>query len=149
MRLSQEDQQIRYFIIQHFIQQGTAPSTEELCAQLGQSAEEVQAALKRHENAHALVLAPATYNIWMMHPFSAVPTHHIVHTEERDYWANCGWDLLGVPVVVGTDSVSHVGCEHCDEQIEIVAQVGGRIMGEAVVHFTVPARRFWDNVGYT
>ena len=116
--------------------------------QLGASEQEMQAALHRLEAGHALVLAPTTDNIWMVHPFSAVPTQHIVHTDARDYWANCGWDLLGVPVVVGMDSVSHVDCEHCTEDIEIVVEAG-KVSGDAVVHFTVPARRFWDNVGYT
>lgn len=105
MNLSAPDQRIRYAIFQHFVQHGHAPNTEELGAQLGQPVEDLQAAFKRLENAHSLVLAPSTHNIWMMHPFSAVPTHHIVHTDTRDYWANCGWDLLGVSVVVGMDSV--------------------------------------------
>ena len=149
MKLSTEDQLFRHTIFQHFIQHGVAPRAEDFAAQLGQSTEDVQAALKRIEDTHGLVLAPTTHNIWMMHPFSAVPTHHIVHTDERDYWANCGWDLLGVPVVVGSDSISHVNCEHCDDQIEIAIRGDDLVVGDAVVHFTVPARRFWDNVGYT
>ena len=146
--LTPDDQRVRHAIFQHFIAQGTAPSAAEMGAQLGVTEPEMQAAFHRLEAGHAVVLAPTTDNIWMMHPFSAVPTHHIVHTEGRDYWANCGWDLLGVPVVVGMDSVSHVTCEHCTEDIEIVTQ-DGKVSGDAVVHFTVPARRFWDNVGYT
>lgn len=149
MILNSDDQHIRYTVFQHFIQHGVAPSAQELGVQLGASEQEMQAAYKRLEAGHALVLAPSTYNIWMMHPFSSVPTHHIVHTDERDYWANCGWDLLGVPVVVGMDAVSHIECEHCQEQIEIVVKDGKLTAGDVVVHFTVPARRFWDNVGYT
>jgi len=149
MRLTKHDQQVRYLIVLQFIQKGTAPSLDELCAQLEETSEEVAKALKRLEEAHALVLAPATSNIWMLHPFSAVPTHHIVHTDERYYWANCGWDLLGVPVVIGKDSNIHVPCTHCDEKVKIVIRDGEVVEGDAVVHFTVPARRFWDNVGYT
>ena len=122
--LTPDDQRIRQAIFHHFITQGSAPTATEMAAQLGASEQEMQAAFHRLEAAHALVLAPSTHNIWMMHPFSAVPTHYIVHTEARDYWANCGWDLLGVPVVVGTDSISHVDCEHCDEDIEIVITAG-------------------------
>ena len=25
----------------------------------------------------------------------------------------------------------------------------GRVLGEALVHFVVPARRFWEDIGYT
>ena len=149
MKLSPEDQRVRHAIFQHFIQRGTAPDAVGLGEQLGQSQAEMQAAFERLEDAHALVLAPATHNIWMIHPFSAVPTHHIVHTEGGDYWANCAWDMLGIPVVIGLDAVSHVSCEHCDADIEVEIQNGKLVRGDAVVHFTVPARRLWDNVGYT
>jgi len=147
--LNPEEQHIRHAIFQHIIAHAAAPTAAEMAAQLGGSVEEMQAAFKRLESPHSLVLAPSTHNIWMMHPFSAVPTHHIVHIDEHDYWANCGWDLLGVSVVVGMDSVSNVTCAHCDEPIEIVIKDRELVSGEAVVHFTVPARRFWENVGYT
>ena len=149
MILTPEDQLIRYEIMQHFITKGAAPRVEEMSEKWGKSVEEINTAFERLQENHALVLAPGTSNIWMIHPFSAVPTHHIVHTKERAYWANCGWDLLGVPVVTVIDSTIHVSCEHCEEKIEIEIRDGEIVKGDAVVHFTVPARRFWDNVGYT
>jgi hypothetical protein len=26
---------------------------------------------------------------------------------------------------------------------------GGKVLGEALVHFLVPSRRFWDDIGFT
>ena len=96
---------------------------------------------------HAIVLAPATLNIWMAHPFSAVPTPYPVVSGSRTYWANCAWDAAGVLSIVGAGS-SRTRCADCGLELTMTVR-DGRIDGDAVVHYAVPPRRFWDNVAFT
>jgi hypothetical protein len=83
----------------------------------------------------------------MAHPFSAVPTAFPVVSGGRTYWANCAWDAAGVLSLVGDGDV-RARCPDCGEQ-QTLAVRGGQMIGDAVVHYTVPPRRFWDNVAYT
>jgi hypothetical protein len=70
---------------------GRAPRAEELGARA-----EVVAGWRRLQDEHALVLNPATDEIRMLNPLSAVPTAYRVHASGRWWYANCAWDAFGV-----------------------------------------------------
>ena len=105
-------------------------------------------ALKRLAELRALVLAPATVNVWMAHPFSAVPTAYPVAMAGRTYWANCAWDAAGVLSLVGGDGECRTQCADCGQEITIAVR-DGRVHGDGVVHYAVPPKRFWENVAFT
>jgi hypothetical protein len=108
----------------------------------------VTSALKRLAEMHALVLAPATANIWMAHPFSAVPTAYPVVVAGRTYWANCAWDAAGVLALVGGDGECRTRCADCGEAVTMTVR-SGDMDSRGFVHYVVPPRRFWENVAYT
>ncbi len=113
------------------------------------SRDAVVTALRRLQDLHALALAPASDEILMAFPFSAVPTPYIVRTSARSLWANCAWDALAIPSMLGADAAVHARCADCGESIVLTFTAGRLDAAPGVVHFGVPPRDFWKNVGYT
>jgi len=91
---SAADLAVRAGVYRHFVAHGEAPTTELLAVLLDRNEDSVRQSLERLEAARVLVLAPGTRQVWMAHPFSAVPTPYPVETRDCRYWANCAWDAL-------------------------------------------------------
>lgn len=125
-----------------------APAPGELARALGIEPPEISASLARLAAAHALVLDPGSGAVLMAHPFSAVATDYPVVAGERTWWANCAWDALGIPALLERDTETRTPCPDCAEPLRIAVR-DGRVEGEGVVHFLVPARHFWDDIGFT
>lgn len=141
---------VRRFVYRHFGEWQSAPTTAWLAEQAGASPAAVEAALQRLAiQYHALALAPGSSEVWMAWPFSAVSTPYPVKTKERTYWANCAWDALSIPTLLGVDAATTYYCADCGMPIEVEIKDGALMPCEALVHFVVPARRFHDNVAYT
>ena len=128
---------------------GLVPGRAALSAALGATAGEVDRALAFLAGAHVLVL-DETGEVRMAHPFSAVETPFRVRTAGADYWANCAWDALAIPLLLDVDGRTQTACAHSGAPIELAVN-SGRVEpgGGAVVRFPVPARRFWDDIGFT
>lgn len=124
-----------------------APAVAALAAALDTPAEAVAAALQALAREHALVLRPASDAIWMAHPFSGVETDFLVSIEGRQWYANCAWDGLAILALLG-DGVLETHCPVSRAPLRFVASKG-TVRGAGVIHFLVPARRFWDDIGFT
>ena len=142
------ERDIRLFVYRHFVETTRAPDMATIARGVDAAEQAVAAALRKLADLHALVLAPASLSIWMAHPFSAVPTAYPVVTGGRTYWANCAWDAAGVLSLVGEDGDTSTRCADCGAEVSMSVR-GGQIIGDGVVHFAVPPRRFWENVAYT
>jgi ribonuclease HI len=138
---------VRMFVYRHFVETARAPDLGAIAASVRENERTVLSALRKLVAAHALVMAPASTNIWMAHPFSAVPSAYPVQTRGRTYWANCAWDAAGMMALLGGGE-TRTRCPDCASPIAMEAR-DDRVSGEGVVHFAVPPRRFWDNVAYT
>ena len=138
---------VRLFVYRHFVDTARAPDLGAIAAGIQENERTVLAALRKLVAAHALVMAPASTNIWMAHPFSAVPSAYPVQTRGRTYWANCAWDAAGMMALLGGGE-TRTRCPDCARAITIEMR-DDRLSGEGVVHVAVPPRRFWDNVAYT
>ncbi len=143
------DSAVRLRIYQELAEMGHAPTVDEVASRVGQSLEVVEAAYLRLAAARAIVLAPSTLNIWMAHPFSAVPTPYPVQTAKASYWANCAWDALNIPALLGVDARTVTRCPDGETALTLRVEAGSLIPTEGVIHFAVPPRRFWDNIGFT
>ncbi len=78
----------------------------------------------------------------MAHPFSGVPTPYRARIGDRWWWANCAWDSLAILALLG-DGVA----EGPNALTWSVRE--GRVEPDGIVHLLVPARAFWEDVGYT
>lgn len=143
------DARVRSAIYDYFADTGRAPAAITLAERAGITVAAVESALHRLADAHAIALAPGTSNIWMAHPYSAVPTAYPVRTAARTYWANCAWDAFGIPALLRTDADMSTRCAESGETLRIRATRGELSVSDGVVHFLVPARAFWENVGFT
>jgi hypothetical protein len=149
MLFSSRESEVRLFIYQYFIDTGEAPPIRAIADKLTITKAGAKASLKALESQHALVLKPDSFDIWMAHPFSAVPTPYPVKTEKVTYYANCAWDAIGIPALLGVDSETETTCPDCATPMTFGVQ-GGQLTGsDGVIHFVVPPRKFWDDVGFT
>ncbi len=82
----------------------------------------------------------------MAHPFSGVPTDYRSEIGDRRWWANCGWDAFAILALLGDGEVR----ARSEEGIESTWTIrNGVVRPDGLVHFVVPARRFWDDIGFT
>jgi hypothetical protein len=63
------------------------------------------------------------------YPLSAIPTSHRIELDSLHPWANCAFDALAVPKMVGQNGVVQSRCGHCGAPTRIV--VGGETVHES------------------
>ena len=143
------DRDVRLFVYRHFVDEGRPPSTSETAGALQTSLGDAEAAFRRLEAARVLVLAPGTLNIWMANPLSAFPTPFWVTTPRGSWWGTCIWDAFGIPAMLNEDATIATSCGDCGEPLELHVEGGALRPAEGIAHFAVPARRWWENIGYT
>lgn len=142
------DRDLRLFIYRQFIERGAPPSVDDAAREFGARPGEVTAALDRLAAAHLLVLKPGTHDIWMANPLSSVPTPFRVTTPHGSWWGPCIWDSLGIAAMLDTSAAIATRCPDCDEPQALLVNAGS-LAAEGVVHFAVPARSWWDDIGFT
>jgi hypothetical protein len=143
------DGRIRHAIYKIFAE-GGIPLSATIAHQLHISIDIVRAAMERLHAAHAIVLDPRTREVWMALPFSSVPTPFMVKgIGARSWYANCAWDAFGIPILLGVDAVIATTCQDCDGPIVYRVEGGRLVDAHGVVHFGVPAAKWWDNIGFT
>jgi hypothetical protein len=145
--LNAYERDIRAAVYASFRDTGRAPTTDELAAAAGAPQETVIAALRALADEHALVLLADGETIRMAHPFSGVATDFHVTAQDRCWTANCAWDGLAILALFGDGRLdTHSPATSAPLRFEVV---GGRVTGEGLIHFLVPAAHFWDDIGYT
>jgi hypothetical protein len=144
------DLDVRRLVYLHVAATGRAPSVEEAAPQLRRGPHEIAAAYRRLHEARALVLFPGSVEIWIAHPFCFRETPHRVTAGGRVWTGTCAWDALGIPAALHVDGVVETVCACCGAELELEVRRGELVRGaELVAHFVVPARRWWDDIGFT
>jgi hypothetical protein len=138
------DRELRNLTYQLFVTLGRAPSAEEVG-----DADEIRAGWRRLHEQHALVLNPATDEIRMANPFSAVPTAYRVEAGGRSWYANCAWDAFGICAALAADGRIETSCPDCGEPIAVEVRAGRPDDESLLFHCLVPARRWWDDIVFT
>jgi alkylmercury lyase-like protein len=134
------DEEIRFRIFDSALTTGRVPQREEIgCA---------QADLQRLADAHVVVLDEHGA-IRMAMPWSAVPTPFPVHSGEYSAFGNCIWDALGILAMKHADGVVESACACCGEAMPVHIRDSELQEHVGVIHFGVPARRWWDDIVFT
>ncbi len=147
MTPTETDWDIRHFIYRMLAAGGSAPDSSDIAAKFGIALPEAKAALQRLHEAHALVLQAGSGAVLMANPLSAAPTDYRALVGDIALYANCAWDSLGIPAMLGSDARIEARHPLDGEIIEYGVQ-GGRLTGDCggLVHFALPFRRWYDDI---
>ncbi|HYY45447.1 MAG TPA: organomercurial lyase [Candidatus Angelobacter sp.] len=147
--MDQRDIELRNLTYRLFRDLGRAPTAEEVGRGEGSTAADVQAAWRRLHDAHALVLNPATAEIRMASPFSAVPTAYRVEANARWWYANCAWDAFGILGALDANGRIETSCPDCGQAIAVEVRDERPDDETLAFHCLPPARRWWDDIIFT
>lgn len=155
--------QDRHFVYSHFAETTRPPSVDETAAHFGISTEEATELYKELHNRHALFLDLDTMAIRMANPFSGIPTDFKVHVNGKTYFANCAWDMLGIPAALHCDAVIDTVCTESNDPVRLEIKDGQIIKSRSeaewtnsqftnsqfLIHFPLPFARWYDDLVFT
>jgi hypothetical protein len=169
--------QFRHFVYSHFADTTRPPDVDETARHFNIPAEEAGEIYKDLHNRHAFFLEPGTLTVRMAWPFSAIPTDFKVQADGKTYYANCAWDMLGIPVVLQTNAVLEAVCTESNESAHLEVRDGqitnlvatrgarrhegslpptsetlrpfGAQSDILLIHFPLPFARWYDDLVFT
>lgn len=138
--------EIRAFIYRHFAETTHPPNVDETAAYFALSPEEAVFAYEELHGRHAFYLQPGMHEILMANPFSGVETPFRVRANGKTYFANCAWDSLGIPAALHANAEIEAACAQSGDPIHL-GVISARVEGsEALVHFLIPFREWYDDL---
>lgn len=143
------DREVRLYVFGQAADTGAVPSVNQTALALQRPPDEVEASLHRLAAGRVLILAPNVSAIWAANPFCAVPTSFRVEARDRTYWGICVWDALGILAALDADGTVTALCGDCGEPMHLEVRDKSLVRSEGIVHFGVPALRWWENIGFT
>ncbi len=144
------DTRVKLSVYSVVAETASTPSAAEVAYTLGTSPGEVASAFARLHAKRLLVPEPDDpVRIRMAPPFSGMTTPFPVDARGKTYYANCAWDALGIPAALHADAVIHASDGFTGEPITLEVREGRPVPRECVVHFAVPAARWWEDIIYT
>lgn len=135
------DRKVRARIYDLFVDEVRVVDAAVLAEMSGWNVPDVTESLDRLEHEHRIALTDGGA-VHMAHPFSGVPSSYVSRIGSRWWFANCGWDVLAILALLG-DGEAH-GPNGLVWRVQ-----DGQVHPGGIVHLLVPARRFWDDVGFT
>jgi len=151
--------QIRHFVYRHFADTTLPPSVDDTAAHFNISTEEAGEYYKELHNRHAFFLDLETLTIRMANPFSGIPTDFKVHANGKTYYANCAWDMLGIPAALHTDAVIEAKFTESNESVKLEIKNGQIANSQStsyqstdsqlLVHFPLPFSHWYDDLVFT
>jgi hypothetical protein len=142
---------VRVQLYRMFLESGRCPTSAEIAESLECCVSDVAEAFRELADAHMLVLQPLSGEVLMANPLSAVPTPFVVETQARagsqSLYGNCIWDALGAISMLQRDGRVLTSCGCCGESMTVNVRKGEvEAYPPGVVHFAIPARRWWDDI---
>jgi hypothetical protein len=141
--------EIRAFVYCYFAETTHPPRVEETAAYFTLPQEEAVAAYEELHRRHAFFLKSGTHHILMANPFSGVETPFKVYTNNKTYFANCAWDSLGIPAALHADAEVEAACAQSGEPIRLSIANQRVRDSDALVHFLVPFRNWYNDLAFT
>ena len=167
--------QARHFVYTHIAETTRPPRVDEAAAHFRISAADATELYKELHNRHALFLDLDEMAIRMANPFSGIPTNFKVHANGKTYYANCAWDMLGIPAALHCDAVIDAVCTESNESVRLEVKNGkinyvnlsdseGSLLqspetlrsqrtlpqsDKLLVHFPLPFAQWYDDLVFT
>ena len=140
---------IRAFVYEYFAETTRPPQVDDVAAHFAVTQAEAISAYDELHGRHALFLQPGTHDILMANPFSGVETPFKVRANHKTYFANCAWDSLGIPAALHTDADVEAACAQSGEAIHVGVHEQQIRNSDALVHFLVPFRDWYNDLHFT
>lgn len=140
------DQALRLHIYRFWCEQGRPPTVAENARACGLSDAAALAAWGRLHDVHLILLEADGTRIRMANPLSALPTDFRVRVGRHWLFANCAWDAPGIPAMLQQDVVIEARCSPRGERLRFSVRAGELQAEEALVHFALPFRHWYDDL---
>jgi len=141
--------QVRHFVYQHFADTTHPPCVDVTATHFNISPEETGEYYKELHNRHAFYLDLESLTVRMANPFSGIPTDFKVHANGKTYYANCAWDMLGIPAAIHMDAVIEAVCTESNETVQLEIKNGRVFDSNLLIHFPLPFARWYDDLVFT
>jgi len=147
--ISAFDLQVRYHVYRFFADNCVAPSYQQIANLLSAENENVRVSFHKLHERHMIFLEPNRDSIRMANPFSARPTRFKVISGNKQWWANCAWDSLGIAAALGIDV--QIKARYPDTQETVDLQVKDRRVDgkNHMVYFPLPCGQWYDDLIFT
>ena len=143
------DTTVKLAVYRATAERGRPPGLDDLATAIGASPDRVREAYARLAGNRLLVLEPDGVTIRMAPPFSGIPTEHQVWIDGVDYYANCGWDALGIPAALHRPAKVHSRCAQSGSPLLLQVGLEGPDPSPWLFHCLVPAVRWWQDIVFT
>jgi hypothetical protein len=141
---------LRRFIYNTLIDDAKVSSSGDIAEHFGVDRSDALRALRERKIGKTILPDPRTGELWMMGPFAAGETQYSVRAGTRRWFANCAWDMLGVAHLVGAPVDIETQCTDCGAPIALHLEPDAESVGtDLLVHFLLPARRWYNDIGFT
>ena len=141
--------ELRIHIYDVLLDRGSPPRVAELAREFRVTETAARDAIAGLKIGKTVLPHPRTGEIWMAGPFAGEETGYRVSGKRATWFANCAWDMLGVAMIAREWVSIEARCGDCDEPLRLSADHESPSRDDLVVHFLVPARRWYDDVGFT
>jgi len=142
------DSRLRLFVYRQMVRKGKCPAVAEMAKSLASPIERVRVSLARLSESHAFMLQNSG-ELWRVAPFSAIPTAFPVKIGRHSWFANCIWDALGIPAMLGKDAHIGASCGCCNLEMQVEVRKGKLVPANGSIHIAVPARDWYRDVAFT
>ena len=149
MNQAEFDVQTKLAVYRHIAETGQRPTPSAVANAVGAEVDHVLESYQRLASQRLLVLEADGASIRMASPFSGVPTQHVVIADNRQYFANCAWDALGVIAALQKPGIVYSRCEQSLEPYRLEVGLDGPEPSDWLFHCLVPAAHWWDDIVFT
>lgn len=140
---------VRAFIYRFFVDHDRPPTVAETARQFAMPVDAARDAYTQLAAAHQMVLEPGSDEIRMASPLSTIPTPYQVVVGDHRYYANCAWDSLGIPAMLGADARIEAHDTLSGELVRFTVEAGELRADGGYVHFSVPVRDWYGDLIHT
>jgi hypothetical protein len=140
---------LRIHIYDRLLESGRPPTCAEIGKHFHLSESEARRTIAEMKIGKTVLPDPKTGEIWMAGPFAAQPTTYRVVGSRTQWFANCAWDMFGVAMIAGEKVRIEAQCTDCGAPMHMHADPRTVPTDEGIVHFLVPARRWYEDIRFT